>query len=56
MTKPSESIAAIRRRLLDGMTSYMQDQREELVALILTAAAEAGLVTAEDITEQWREW
>jgi hypothetical protein len=33
------------------------DQREQLCALIIAAAAHAGLVSSEyDITEPWREW
>lgn len=32
------------------------DQREELVPYIIDAAKLAGLVTAGDITEKWREW
>ncbi len=32
------------------------DQREDLCALILTAAKNAGLESDDDITEQWREW
>jgi hypothetical protein len=32
------------------------DQREDLCALILGAAQQAGLDTEEDITEMWREW
>jgi hypothetical protein len=33
------------------------DQREQLCALIITAAKRAGLVSSvDDITEQWREW
>jgi hypothetical protein len=32
------------------------DQREQLCELILEAANTAGLATADDITEQWREW
>ena len=33
------------------------DQREQLCALIITAANRAGLVSGVyDITEEWREW
>ena len=32
------------------------DQREDICELILVAAAQAGLHTDEDITEEWREW
>ena len=32
------------------------DQREDLCALILAAARQAGLETDEDVTEEWREW
>lgn len=31
-------------------------QREDICELIEGAAKQAGLVTDEDITEQWREW
>lgn len=32
------------------------DQREDLCALILAAAKDAGLESDDDVTEQWREW
>lgn len=32
------------------------DQREHLCDIIICAAHQAGLVTEEDITEQWRQW
>lgn len=32
------------------------DQREEICALIIAGANQAGLETDEDITEEWREW
>lgn len=32
------------------------DQREDLCALILTAARDAGLDTEADVTEEWRAW
>lgn len=32
------------------------DQREDLCALILAAAKNAGLESDDDVTEQWREW
>ena len=32
------------------------DQREDLCALILAAAKDAGLKSEDDVTEEWREW
>ena len=32
------------------------DQREDLCALVLAAAKDAGLESDDDVTEQWREW
>ena len=32
------------------------DQREDLCALIIAAAKQAGLTAEGDITEEWREW
>lgn len=32
------------------------EQREDICGFILEAANTAGLITDEDITEEWREW
>lgn len=39
-----------------GESLIETDQREQICALIIAGANQAGLKTDEDITEEWREW